>query len=126
MSKFTKSIENLNKNEKSIKFGREQEMYESPITKITKDLCQSIINREEESIMKVVYDLEINVNKEELVKALKYDRNQYEKGYADGKEMARKILQRFYNSAKSNKNDFADVNSYEIELMAEEFGIELE
>ena len=41
-------------------------------------------------------------------------------------EVARKILQRFYNRAKSNKNDFADVNSYEIELMAEEFGIELE
>lgn len=39
---------------------------------------------------------------------------------------AREILQRFYNRAKSNKNDFADVNSYEIELMAEEYGIELE
>lgn len=41
-------------------------------------------------------------------------------------ENAREILQRFYNRAKSNKNDFADVNSYEIELIAEEFGIELE
>ena len=30
----------------------------------------------------IIYD--INVNKEELIKALKYDRDQYEKGYDDG------------------------------------------
>ena len=105
-------------------------MYESPITKITKDLCQSIINREEEeSIMKVVYDLEINVNKEELVKALKYDRNQYEKGYADGKETAREILQELKKILK-REDLFCFEKAEKIEdllpQIAIKYGIELE
>lgn len=33
--------------------------------------------------MKAVQSVGFDINKEELTKALKYDRNQYEKGYAD-------------------------------------------
>ena len=33
--------------------------------------------------MEVVQRYDINVNKEELIKALSYDRNQYDKGYKD-------------------------------------------
>lgn len=39
-------------------------------------------------IYKAVQDVGINVNKEELLKALRYDRNQYDKGYSDGYEDA--------------------------------------
>lgn len=71
---------------------------------------------------------EITMSKEAYYEALNAAQESGKRmGYAQGRqETAREILQRFYNRAKSNKNDFADVNSYEIELMAEEYGIELE
>lgn len=55
--------------------------YESPIHLIYSDLNQQV----DEHIYKCVLNVGIDVNKEELVKALQYDRNQYEKGYADAK-----------------------------------------
>jgi hypothetical protein len=39
----------------------------------------------EGDILRAVQKYGINVDKEELIRALQYDRNQYEKGYADGK-----------------------------------------
>lgn len=56
-------------------------MYESPIELVSKDIQYEIEN----DICKAVQKLEIKIDKEELVKALKYDRSQYEKGYEDGK-----------------------------------------
>jgi len=38
--------------------------------------------------LKAVQEYGITVDKEELIKALQYDRGQYEKGYADGKRDA--------------------------------------
>lgn len=40
----------------------------------------------EGEIMRVVHSVDVNVDKDELIKALAYDRQQYEKGYADAKE----------------------------------------
>lgn len=58
--------------------------YESPITVSFEDrLKESLINEEEKAIMGEVR-MYVNVNKDELVKALAYDRGQYEKGYKDG------------------------------------------
>lgn len=59
-------------------------MYESPLTKIYGTIQNQIIKQDEENTMYVVnravgYD----VDKEELIKALNYDRDQYKKGYAD-------------------------------------------
>lgn len=59
-------------------------MYESPIDKIYKDIQTQMIQQDEEMVMKAVREVGITVNKDELVKALQYDRNQYEKGYQDG------------------------------------------
>ena len=39
----------------------------------------------EEEILKAVNRCEIKVDKDELIKALNYDRQQYQKGYEDGK-----------------------------------------
>lgn len=38
----------------------------------------------EDGIIKAVQKVEIDVNKEELIKALNYDRHQYDKGYKEG------------------------------------------
>lgn len=54
--------------------------YISPVNIFYSDLK----NRIEDEIVKCIQSLNIAVNKEELVKALEYDRGQYEKGYADG------------------------------------------
>lgn len=37
-------------------------------------------------ILKAVQNVGVDVSKDELIKALKYDRGQYQKGYEDGKE----------------------------------------
>ena len=55
-------------------------MYESPIELIVKDVQQAFENE----VLKVVQNYGVNVGKEELRKALLFDRGQYDKGYADG------------------------------------------
>lgn len=65
-------------------------MYESPIeifsvTDYVDKINKQIDEQTEEAIWSAITKVGINVNKEELIRALKYDRHQYEKGYADGK-----------------------------------------
>ena len=56
-------------------------MYKSPIELIYEDTQYQI----EEGIYKAVQKVDIKVDREELIKALEYDRGQYEKGYEDAK-----------------------------------------
>lgn len=53
--------------------------YKSPIELIMGQMNMSL----EGEICKAVQSVGVNVNKEELLKALQYDRNQYQKGYSD-------------------------------------------
>ena len=53
--------------------------YSSPI-----EIADRMTSQLEEDIIKVVLSYDIEVDKDELIKALAYDREQYEKGYADG------------------------------------------
>lgn len=55
--------------------------YISPISMIVEDTMGKI----EESVWKAVVKLGFDIDKEELRKALAYDRDQYRKGYEDGK-----------------------------------------
>lgn len=60
-------------------------MYKSPIS-IYETAMQTIIEHRENAIFAKVQDaFDVKVDKEELLKALRYDRNQYEAGYRDGK-----------------------------------------
>ncbi len=59
-------------------------MYKSPIELIYHGMEMQI----EKGIVKAVQKQDINVDKEELIRALEYDRGQYEKGYADGEKDA--------------------------------------
>ena len=56
-------------------------MYESPITQFVRQMQSQM---ESELMLKVSQEVGYSVNKDELVKALKYDRKQYEQGYSDG------------------------------------------
>lgn len=61
-------------------------MYESPISliqKVTYDTTKQINKAVDEEIYRAVLKVGVNVDREELIKALQYDRNQYVKGYND-------------------------------------------
>lgn len=65
--------------------------YKSPIDIISERVKLDCDN----AVYKAVQDVHINVDREELIKALQYDRNQYDKGYLDGcKETAEKFAER--------------------------------
>lgn len=48
-------------------------------------ITDAIDNEIENYVMDCIQKVAVNVDREELLKALRYDRNQYEKGYADGR-----------------------------------------
>lgn len=60
-------------------------MYESPITIVEQGIHTTISEKRDDYILATIKEkLGCEVNKEELIKALAYDRNQYEKGFRDG------------------------------------------
>lgn len=59
-------------------------MYVSPINMIIDDFQTEVVKEGENYICRAVQKVGVDVDKDELVKALMYDRNQYEKGYEDG------------------------------------------
>jgi len=60
------------------------------------DIQHQIAKQQDDAIYEAVVSTGINVDKYELLKALRYDRNQYEKGYADGvREFAERIFEAF-------------------------------
>ena len=64
-------------------------MWESPISVELEKIEREYIDEQERYIVQETHWITgIKVDKEELVKALSYDRSQYEKGYADGKKDA--------------------------------------
>ena len=56
--------------------------YKSPI-EITTDLVNNFNLQIEDGVFKAIANYDIKVDKEELLKALAYDRDQYKKGYED-------------------------------------------
>jgi hypothetical protein len=66
-------------------------MYESPIEVISRQMR----TQQEDHVYKAVLEVGVNVDKDELIKALKYDRDQYDKGYRDGMSELGHILSDF-------------------------------
>lgn len=66
-------------------------MYQSPIN-LYETAMQTIVEQRENAIFAKVQDaFDVQVDKEELIRALQYDRDQYEKGYRDAKQEQRWI-----------------------------------
>ncbi len=57
-------------------------MYKSPVELITKQMHTEI----EDYFFNAIQEVAVNIDKEELIRALQYDRGQYDKGYRDGKQ----------------------------------------
>lgn len=64
-------------------------MYKSPINLISQWVDEQIKeqNKQEETAImsEITRKIGVDVDKDELIRALNYDRHQYEKGYADGR-----------------------------------------
>lgn len=58
-------------------------MYKSPINFVFGDIQTQILKQQEDDVYMAVQKCGVDVNKEELIRALQYDREQYEKGYED-------------------------------------------
>jgi flagellar biosynthesis regulator FlbT len=72
-------------------------MYKSPIEVFFNDVRTRMIEEQDNKILKAVTDMGINVNKDELYKALQYDRDQYDKGFRDGKRFVLNKMVEFLN-----------------------------
>ena len=58
-------------------------MYKPPIELVMEEVLKKMDENFENSVFKAIQKVGINVDKEELLKALIYDRGQYDKGYED-------------------------------------------
>lgn len=82
--------------------------YKSPITLFhmddyASDLRKEINAKQEEYIMQSIVSMGIDVDKNELIKALQYDREQYEKGYKDGKEELQAKIDKAIEEIENNR-----------------------
>ena len=77
-------------------------MYKSPITvltgevkfdSLTEKIEKEFADHIDEAIIRAVLETHVDVDRDELIRALRFDRCQYQKGYSDGYEAAeRKIV----------------------------------
>lgn len=67
-------------------------MYESPIRLLTQQLETSIREQRDKQIFEAIQKYGVDVDRDELIKALAYDRDQYDKGYADGRADAQRWI----------------------------------
>jgi len=89
--------------------------YKSPI-EITTDLVDGFNLQIEDGVFKAVANYGVKVDKEELLKALAYDRNQYKKGYEDAMAEAIPIkwINEWIDSIKDKdryKNKYVEIPS---------------
>lgn len=98
-------------------------MYNSPIEMIIGNMQM----QQEGEIFRAVQNIGVNVDKDELLKALQYDRGQYEKGYKDGikdgiKDFAERLKNAFPESDRNNVSPAICVDLYceIVEEIAEE------
>ena len=79
-------------------------MYESPITLATKQMATDAAKKFDDMVFNAVYEVVPNVDKDELLRALHYDRDQYNKGFADGKAAAMDELVRCKDCEHNNES----------------------
>jgi hypothetical protein len=89
--------------------------YQSPIEMIFDDLKM----QQEDHIMKAIINAKVNVDKDELIRALQYDRDQYEKGRSDG------INEFILKLKEFNGGSYFSELSEIIQIVANEIGVEI-
>lgn len=95
-------------------------MYQSPIELILKHIVEE---HEDGLYHSLVYHYGVDVDKEELVKALQYDRDQYDKGYQDGvKNFAQYLKTQSFLCDSNDWHSFMAINvEDDLDDMVEEY-----
>lgn len=71
-------------------------MYKSPIDVYITNIQTQLLEQQENQIYQAIQKCGVNVDEVELIKALNYDRNQYQKGYNDAVEkFTNELLEKF-------------------------------
>lgn len=81
-------------------------MYESPVKVIYGEMQMQVKG----DIYKAIQNVGVDVNKEELIKALQYDRNQYSRGYADAIDEFIKQVNRLCFGLKASQGNITRVD----------------
>ena len=58
--------------------------YKSPIETIVSEMYTRILQEQENKVFEAIQNMGINVDRDELMRALRYDRGQYDEGYSEG------------------------------------------
>lgn len=93
-------------------------MYESPIS-VYKKLTHDIAKQKDEYICQAIVKVGVDVDKEELIKALAYDREQYHKGFEDGFKHGIKTFVEMLKEHKCSYDlpDYHSFDAVEIEVI---------
>jgi hypothetical protein len=86
-------------------------MYESPVNLLFQDIERQIVQQQEQTILEAIRKCGVVIDKDELIKAINYDRNQYSKGYKDGVDdvldkIREEIKQAAFNDVHGSKYIF--------------------
>ncbi len=84
---------------------KEETTYSSPIEIFINDVKYSM----EQAVLAAVNKCEIKVNKDELIKALTYDRQQYEEGYKNAmKQMPKPLTEEDYTELRDRFGEYVE------------------
>ena len=99
-------------------------MYESPINFIFGDIQTQIVKQQENEVYMAVQKCGVDVDKEELMRALQYDREQYEQGYEDAvNDITSSIIKKFREKQRwylDLYDKYLDGEDYRSSLLLEE------
>lgn len=86
-------------------------MYKSPIEIKIDDIVSDAVERVDKYIVRYIQQVGVNVDKDELVKALKFDREQYEKGWNDRDTEIVRCKDCIYRRHDSKRGYMCDMDS---------------
>lgn len=102
----------------SRKVGEVEMSYQSPIEVIQSQMRSQI----EGEIYRAVMNVGVNVDKDELLKALQYDRGQYQKGYEDrDSQVVRCKDCQFYNEGRNEVDAWMQCRLHSMNTSPDEF-----
>lgn len=99
-------------------------MYEYSIKFNFGDIQMQIVKQQENEVYMAVQKCGVDVDKEELIRALKYDREQYEKGYEDAvRQVKEDVIKELMDKREwylNLYNEFLDGEDYRSSLLLDE------
>lgn len=96
-------------------------MYEGPVYLLFKEPIGALDRKVEDDVLAAVHNAEVHVDRKELIKALNYDRDQYETGYKEGQVYAlaslkTEIMVKYREDNKLTENIISVINEHLKEL----------